>query len=96
MKRVNKKQLTKQIRNAKQVHIGPFVRPVCWSDYDGSYCVCHKCWSCKRKMKYNTRDFANDVAIQATQRTNTWIRSYKCTHCFQFHIGHAKTTRPYY
>ena len=92
MKRLN----NKKIRSAKQIYTGPYRRPVCWSDYDGSYCVCHKCWSCKRKMKYNTRDFANDVAIKATQRTNTWIRSYKCTHCFQFHIGHAKTTRPYY
>ena len=52
MKRMNKKPTKKQLRNAKQVHMGPFVRPVCWSDYDGSYCVCHKCWSCKRKMKY--------------------------------------------
>ena len=66
-----KKPTKKQLRNAKQVHMGPFVRPVCWSDYNDSYCVCHKCWSCKRKMKYNTRDFANNVAIKATQRTNT-------------------------
>ena len=59
MKRLNKKK----IRSANQIYTGPYRRPVCWSDYNDSYCVCHKCWSCKRKMKYTNKG----VSFQRTR-----------------------------
>ena len=68
----------------------PFRPTLCWSDVGSSICLCHRCWTCKRKMKYRTREIANNVALRATRRTNSWIGSYGCKYCFQFHIGHLR------
>ena len=31
---------------------------LCWSMVNGSTCLCYECWSCRRKMKYHTKEIA--------------------------------------
>ena len=62
---------------------------LCWSMVNGSTCLCYECWSCRRKMKYNTRHIAKSKAYRARKRTNTLIGAYQCRFCGLFHIGHV-------
>ena len=62
---------------------------LCWSMVNGSTCLCYECWSCKRKMKYLTKEIAKTKAYRARKRTNTLITEYHCRFCGLFHIGHV-------
>ena len=62
---------------------------VCWSVFNGSRCLCIVCWSCKRKMKYDTKHIAEEKAKRARKRTHSLIKAYHCIFCGLFHIGHV-------
>lgn len=62
---------------------------VCWSVFNGSRCLCIECWSCKRKMQYNTKHIAEEKAKRARKRTHSLIKAYHCIFCGLFHIGHV-------
>ena len=62
---------------------------VCWSVFNGSRCLCIECWSCKRKMQYNTKHIAEEKAKRARKRTQSLIKAYHCIFCGLFHIGHV-------
>ncbi len=61
---------------------------VSWSVFNGSRCLCSECWSCKRKMQYNTKHMAEGKAKRARNRTHSLIKEYHCNFCGLFHIGH--------
>ena len=63
---------------------------VCWSVFNGSRCLCSECWSCKRKMQYNTQQIAEEKAKKARKRTHSLIKDYHCSFCGLFHIGHVR------
>ena len=64
-------------------------QPICWSEYSNSYCLCDKCWSCKRKIKYDNPLLAKQTAKLASFRAKELIQHYKCRYCDDYHIGHV-------
>ena len=62
---------------------------LCWADINGSHCLCFQCWSCRRKMSYQTKVVAKEKAIKASTRTKSKITFYSCSFCNFFHIGHV-------
>jgi len=62
---------------------------ICWSMFNGTSCLCNECWSCRRKMKYHTKNTAKEKAQRARMRTHSLIKEYHCSFCGLFHIGHV-------
>lgn len=43
---------------------------------------------CGDKHRFNSVHDANQAAGRASQKSDSWISSYKCRFCGYFHIGH--------
>ncbi len=66
---------------------------LCWNKVNGSPCVCLECWSCKRKLHYDSPKIASKKANSASRRTRSKIVPYQCDFCGLFHIGHTRKYR---
>ena len=66
---------------------------LCWKKINNSPCVCLECWSCKRKLHYDSPKIASKKANSASRRTRSKIVPYQCDFCGLFHIGHTRKYR---
>jgi len=74
------------------------INNVCWKDINGSDCVCHKCYGCRRK-KDRTQHEAVQEAIRLNQpkirgRRIARTKAYDCPWCENWHVGHDNKLVP--
>ena len=70
------------MKNSRYLDTGPCERTIKLKGADGSIILMKK-----PKRKYNTLDDAINVCKKINEKSKMKVVSYKCKHCFQYHIG---------